>query len=141
MADATERPVSLVEIRLLQVCVALGGLVPVGAGLIGVLFGLAMVPDGAIGVSSDSHFRYLSGLLFAIGLGFWSTVSDIENKGPRFRLLTLIVVAGGLGRLYGLLVTGIPANPMLFGLVMELAVTPAVCLWRERVARNCCLRA
>jgi hypothetical protein len=38
-----------------------------------------MVPDGAIGVSSDSHFRYLSGHLVAIGLGSGSTVSRGEE--------------------------------------------------------------
>jgi hypothetical protein len=67
------------ERRLLQIAVAAGGLVPVSAGLLGVVFGTGMVPDGAGGVSLDSHVRYLSGLLLAIGIGFWSTIPWIER--------------------------------------------------------------
>jgi hypothetical protein len=35
-------------------------------------------------ISSDSHLRYLSGLLLGIGLCFWSTVPRIEAKTARF---------------------------------------------------------
>ena len=38
---------------------------------------------------------------------FWSTIPGIESKAGRFRLLTLIVFVGGLGRLIGLLLTGL----------------------------------
>jgi hypothetical protein len=44
------------------------------------------------------------------------------------------VVIGGLGRLLGLGLTGIPSLFMLGGLVMELAVTPLLCLWQTRIA-------
>ena len=108
-------------------------LVPVAAGLYGVLFGHALTGD-AVSVSADSHFRYLSGLLLAIGLVFWSTIPAIETKTGRFRLLTLVVVLGGLGRLVGLLLTGIPSLFMLGGLLMELVVTPVLCLWQTRIA-------
>jgi len=83
----------------LQICVIAGGLVPVSAGLWGVLFGPAMISGNRIDAAMDSHFRYLSGLLLATGLGFWSTVPDIETKTARFRVLTGLVVVGGLGRL------------------------------------------
>lgn len=124
------------ERRLLQVAVALGGIVPFGAGLAGVLLGAGMVPDGlAAGISLDSHVRYLSGLLFAIGLAFWATIPRIEAYTPRFRLLTFIVFVGGLARLFGL-ARGVPSGGMLFGLGMELVVTPLLCLWQGRVARR-----
>lgn len=126
----------MTEVRALQACVAVAGLVPVGVGLAGALFGLAIVDDGAIDPSADSHFRYLSGLLLALGIGFWSGIPAIEDRGRRFRLLTFMVAVGGLGRLYGLLVGCTPDKPMLFGLFMELVVTPALCLWQGRVARN-----
>ncbi len=119
--------------RALQFFVALGGIVPVAVGASGVLFGLAMTGDTASNPDLDSHFRYLSGLLLAIGLSFWSTIASIESKGARFRLLTFIVVAGGLARLYGLASQGMPGTPMMLGLVMELVVTPALCLWQARV--------
>jgi hypothetical protein len=123
----------------LRIAIALGGLVPVSAGLAGVLLGPPMAGDALSGlagaVSLDSHFRYLSGLLLAIGLAFWSLIPRIETQGPAFRLLTAIVVAGGLGRLFGLIQHGTPSAPMLFGLGMELVVTPALCLWQARLAR------
>ncbi len=124
------------SVRLrLQIAVALGGLVPVGAGLAGVLIGPHLAGDYAASVPLDSHFRYLSGLLLAIGLGFWSTIPAIERQSARFGLLTGIVVVGGLGRLVSLFTQGVPDAPMLFGLTMELAVTPALALWQRRLAR------
>jgi hypothetical protein len=123
------------ERKLLQQSVALAAVVPVGAGLYGVLFGHSLTGD-AVSVSADSHFRYLSGLLLALGLCFWSTIPDIETKTGRFRLLSLLVFLGGLGRLLGLGLTGIPSIFMLGGLAMELVVTPLLCLWQTRVANR-----
>jgi hypothetical protein len=114
--------------------VVLGGFVPVVAGVAGVLEGASMTGGSGAGPALDSHVRYLSGLLLAIGVGFWSTVPGIEGKGGRFRLLTGIVVVGGLGRLFGLVLHGVPPGAMVFGLVMELVVTPALCVWQAGVA-------
>lgn len=94
------------------------------------MLGAQAVPD------LDSHYRYLSGLLFAIGLGFATTIPRIAIHGARFRLLTAIVVCGGLGRLVSLLVMGPPSLAMTAALAMELVVTPALALWQYRVAQN-----
>jgi hypothetical protein len=122
------------EKKLLQFCVFAGGLVPVGAGLWGVIFGPSMMNGDPIDVSLDSYFRYLSGLLLAVGLGFWSTVPAIETKSARFRMLTGLVVIGGLGRVVSLLVVGVPTGISLAALAMELGVTPTLCLWQARVS-------
>jgi hypothetical protein len=123
------------EALVLRVVVAVSGIVPVAAGLAGIISGAAMLGGHpAANLTLDSHLRYLSGLLLAIGIGFWSTIPQIESQAPRFRLLTAIVVIGGLGRLYGILVEGLPPAPMLFGLAMELGVTPLLCWWQGRVA-------
>jgi hypothetical protein len=90
--------------------------------------------DAASATALDSHFRYLSGLLLAIGLAFWGLIPNIAARGPMFRLLTALVVAGGLGRLAGWLLTGTPPLPMLLALIMELVVTPLLCLWQWRAA-------
>ena len=124
------------ERRFLQKVVAVAGLVPVSAGLFGVLFGPTLTGDVGVSVSGDSHYRYLSGLLLGIGLLFWSCIPTIEQKTGRFQCLTLIVVAGGLGRLAGLGLTGIPSFAMLGALAMELVVTPVLCLWQGRVAKQ-----
>ncbi|MGH6812662.1 MAG: DUF4345 domain-containing protein [Methylocella sp.] len=121
--------------RALQLAVAAGGFVPVGAGLAGMLIGPGMVdPIGGASMPMDSHYRYLSGLLLGVGLGFWTTIPNIEREGRRFRLLAAIVVLGGIGRLYSLLIGGMPDRPMLFGLIMELAVTPLLAFWQYRLA-------
>src|ERR687893_234059 len=121
------------ERRYLQRTVAVLALIPVSAGLFGVLFGPALTGD-RVSVSADSHFRYLSGLLLGIGVIFWSTVPAIEEKTGRFRLLALLVVIGGLARLTGLLLTGVPSLYMLGGLAVELVVTPIIAIWQTRVA-------
>ncbi|MGH6839206.1 MAG: DUF4345 domain-containing protein [Methylocella sp.] len=123
--------------RALQLAVAVGGFVPIGAGLAGVLLGPDIVlPIGGASVPMDSHYRYLSGLLLGIGLGFWTTIPNIEREGHRFRLLAAIVVLGGFGRLWSLLTIGVPDRPMLFGLMMELAVTPIFAFWQYRLAKK-----
>ena len=124
--------------RLLQIAVALGGLVPVSAGLAGILLGPSMVGVSVAGlhdaIALDSHYRYLSGLLLGIGLAFWCLIPGIARQGRAFRLLTLLVVIGGIGRLLGVALQGVPPPSMLFGLVMELIVTPLLCLWQARLA-------
>ena len=125
-----------IERRLLQGAIAVGCLVPLLAGGAGVVVGPGMlhaVPDVAP-ADLDSHFRYLSGLLLGIGAAFLSCIPGVERKRGRFRLLTLIVVAGGLGRLAALLDRGAPRAEHLFGLAMELAVVPALAIWQTRIA-------
>jgi hypothetical protein len=124
-----------IERRALQVIVAVGSLIPLGAGAAGMVMGPRLVESGALGsVDLDSHIRYLSGLLLGIGIGYASTVPRIEKRGGRFRLLTGIVVLGGIGRLVSLLSVGPPSASMKAALAMELVVTPALALWQRRIA-------
>jgi hypothetical protein len=126
------------EIQLLQATVAVLALVPIGAGLVGAVFGIgAFGPAVSLGPDADSLGRYLCGLLLAIGLAFWGTVPSIEAQGVRFRLLTLLVFTGGLARLAGVLLIGLASPAMLFALVMELFITPCLAFWRERLDRLC----
>ena len=121
------------ERRLLQAAVLLAGVVPVSAGSAGVILGVGLAGGG--GTDLDSHVRYLSGLLLGIGLIFWSLVPRIERHAVLFRVLTLIVFVGGLGRLLGVFVVGQPSAPMTAALGMELVVTPLLCWWQGRLAR------
>ncbi|MGA0605822.1 DUF4345 family protein [Phenylobacterium sp. VNQ135] len=114
------------ERRLLQLAVAVAGIVPVyGGGM------------GALGLLSDSgHFRYLSGLLLGIGLTFWWTIPTLERRGVVYRTLAPIVVLGGLARLAATIQAGELTASAAVPLGMELAVTPLLALWRERVERR-----
>jgi len=126
------------ERRCLQAVTSLLALVPISAGLLGALRGPAAfgIDPLLVGADLDSHVRYLSGLLFAIGLGFWSTVPSIEKRTGRFRLLTGLVFVGGMMRLLALPATGVPGWPMRIGLALELVVTPLLALWQARVSRG-----
>jgi hypothetical protein len=126
------------ERRLLQLAVALGCVVPLLAGGSGMIEGPAFLSGvgGDVPADLDSHFRYLSGLLFALGLAFASCIPEIERRTGRFRLLALLVFVGGLGRLLGLVSTGVPGSGHVFGLAMELVAVPLLVLWQARIAKS-----
>jgi hypothetical protein len=99
-----------------------------------VLWGPAALGERAQG-AFDSHFRYLSGLLAAIGVAYWTAIPEIEAEGAKFALLTIIVVAGGFSRALGMLIAGPPGAAMSAALIMELVVTPLLYLWQARIQR------
>lgn len=124
----------MIEKRALQVVVAIACLVPLLTGGQSILQGpgflghLAHVP-----VDLDSHFRYISGIFFGVGVAFATCVPGIERKGARFRLLGALVVCGGLSRVVSLIAVGVPSRGHLFGFAMELGVVPLLMLWQRRV--------
>ncbi len=126
-----------IERRLLQAVIIIACLVPIVAGAAGVLLGTEFVRRGPlVGNDLDSHFRYLSGLLFGIGLCFLACIPRIERAGSVIRTLAAIVFVGGLARLLGVAEHGAPGFGHLFGLGMELVVTPLIAVWQARVARR-----
>ena len=130
MGRATER-------RLLQLATAFACLVPLLMGGTSILNGADVLKgmDPPFPVDLDSHYRYLSGLLFGIGLVFAGCIPGIERHATIFRALCLVIVCGGLARLLSLIESGVPSGGHQFGLVMELGVVPLVTLWQSRVAR------
>ncbi len=129
------------ERRLLQLAVAIACLIPLSMGLKCLVGGVEAIKgvNGAP-VDLDSHFRYLSGLLLGLGLGFLSCIPRIEARGSLFRVLALIVIIGGLGRLLSIAEFGMPGRGHIFGLAMELAVVPLLALWQVRIARGAAQR-
>lgn len=126
------------ERRLLQGVVAVACLVPLVTGGQGIARGAAMLKGmpRPVPADVDSHFRYLSGIFFMVGLAFVSCIPAIERKTARFRLLGAMVVTGGLSRALSLLLVGPPSAGHRFGLVMELGVVPLLMLWQTRVANR-----
>lgn len=124
------------ERHALQIAIGFGSLVPIGGGLAGLLGGPAAIDPAAVGSTDlDSHTRYLSGLLLAIGIGYLASVPRIERHRTRILLLGGLVVTGGIGRLISLVVLGFPSSLMTSALIMELLVTPLLTLWQLRIAR------
>ena len=124
------------RLRLLQAMVAALSLVPISAGAVGVLFGAAFVGVTEGPASLDSHFRYLSGILLALGLLFLSTVPALDRRTSVFRLAAALVVCGSLGRLLSLLTTGKPSWPHVAALGLELVVVPRRVFWQAQVAQD-----
>lgn len=123
--------------RGLQTAVAVLACVPVLAGAMGVIEGPAFLKAALPWPADlDSHVRFLSGLFLAVGLAWWSTIPSIERKGDRFRLLALLIVAGGLARLVSLFHAGLPSAGHIAGLGMELVVVPLLVGWQASVARS-----
>ena len=123
-----------IERQALQIAVAIAGLVPVSAGAAGIVIGPGVLALSGP-VSALTHAAYLSGLLLGIGIGFWSLIPAIERQGRVFTLLTAIVMLGGLARAYTALRLGAWGPSVSLPLMMELGVTPALCLWQWRVAK------
>jgi hypothetical protein len=124
----------MIEKRVLQIVVSIACLLPLVVGGMGVIHGPAAfhLPDPPRDL--DSHFRYISGIFFATGIGFASCVPAIERKGARFRLLGGLIVVGGLARGLGLIEAGAPSTGHLLGLAMETVVVPLLMLWQWRLA-------
>lgn len=119
---------SVVGKRAAQASFAVAGIVPVAAGLWGVFHPFADQVGSLL-----NHGRYLSGLPLAIGLTFWAAIPDIERRTTCIRVLTAVVVIGGVCRLLGMMM-GDPLSPSVAGaLAMELCVTPLLCFWQSRL--------
>ena len=120
--------------KLLQIAFAFAGLALVGFGLAGVFFG-ATYMDLTGHVVMDSYFRFLKGMLLAIGLIYWSSIPDIERHGERISLVTFILVVGAVPRLMAVIGHGVPTIGIMAGLAGELIVVPLLWLWQRHVAR------
>jgi hypothetical protein len=75
-------------------------------------------------------------VFLGVGIGFYSCIPRIEGKTGRFRLLAALTIAGGVARLWSLVMAGAPSAGHLTGLAMELLVVPLLVLWQARLARG-----
>jgi len=121
------------ERKLLQIAFALAGLVLIVFGLAGVFFG-ADFADLSGHMVMDSYFRFLKGMLLAIGLIYWSSLADIERHGERISLVTFILVLGAVPRLIAVIGHGVPTIGILISLAGELIFAPLLWLWQRHVA-------
>lgn len=122
------------QLRILQGLIAVLALIPIGAGLAGIILGPRFLGvDAPWPTDLDSHLRFLSGVFLVVGLAWWSCVPDIARKGPRLRLLVLMTFVGGLARLFSLAHAGPPSVGHLGGLAMELVVAPLLVVWHARI--------
>jgi hypothetical protein len=132
-SDAQIERGQAMERKLLQIAFALAGLMLVGFGLGGVFFGATFM-DLSGDVVMDSYIRFLKGMLLAIGLVYWWSISDIERHGERISLVTFILVLGAVPRLMTVIGHGVPTIGIMIGLAGELIFAPLLWFWQRRVA-------
>ena len=120
--------------KFLQISVAIAGLIGVGFGLAGVVFGIAftdMFDDGTV----DSSVRFYKGMLLAIGVIYWSCIPQIEQRGERMSLVTFILVCGAASRLMAVIGHGVANLGVLLSLTAGLILVPLLWLWQRHVAQ------
>jgi len=120
--------------KFLQISVAIAGLIGVGFGLAGVVFGIAftdMFDDGTV----DSSVRFYKGMLLATGVIYWSCIPQIEQRGERMSLVTFILVCGAASRLMAVIGHGVANLGVLLSLTAGLILVPLLWLWQRHVAQ------
>jgi hypothetical protein len=127
------------ERLLFTIVVALLALVPVCAGLAGVVLGPGFLRlEEPWPADLASHLRFLSGLFLAFGISWWLCLWDLDRSAPTFRLLGLLTICGGLARLLSLGLDGTPSTGHLMGLALELIVVPCLLRWHRRIIKVGC---
>ena len=118
----------------LAAAIRIAAFVPILAGAGGAVLGTGLLGEQG-GAATDSHLRYLSGVLLGLGvLAIWCA-ADLRHRARIFEALCAAVALGGLARLAGLAVS-VPPWPHLLALGMELGVVPALWVWCRRASRG-----
>lgn len=123
------------ERRLLQIALAIAGLVAILFGVTGVLFGTSLA-GVTVSVTIEGYVRFIKGVLIASGLIYWSAIPHIERRSERIAVVTFILVFGAIGRLLAVVGHGFPTVGLMISLVGELVVVPLLWLWHRHYARR-----
>lgn len=125
------------EKRLLQAVLAVTLILPFTAAIAGVVRGPEFLDqDSALSRDLGSHFRYLNGIFLGVLCWYAASIPGIERHGARLRLLSSLVILGGLMRAWSWGLAGAPGLGHQIGLGIELGIVPIVLLWQARLARR-----
>ena len=124
--------------RRLQIMSGLLGIIPVVTGIL-TMMGLADPIYAAAGFPPhallDSNLRFLGGLWLVLGLALFWLIPRIEHETALFRVLWLMIFAGGVGRLLSMAFVGPPPWPFVGFTLLEIAGAPFFIAWQARLAR------
>ena len=123
------------ERLLLQIGTAVCGCALLGAGLSGVILGVAFL-HGADSPPVDNYFRVMSAIVAAIGFLYLMSIPHIERHGTWFGIASFLIVCGGLVHLVLSLARPVPSIGTVLGLFVELIAIPALWLMQVHVARR-----
>lgn len=124
--------------RPLQIAMCALGVIPVVTGFLTMLglsdpiYSSAGIPANAL---LDSNLRFFGGLWLVLGLAVYWVVPRIEKEVALFRVLWLMIFAGGIGRLISMLVLGQPPLPFVGFTILEIVGAPAFIVWHSRLSK------
>jgi hypothetical protein len=112
----------------LQITIGLMAMIPIFVGINGISRGPAILDKTSnYSIPLDSHFRYLSGFPVAMGIMLLRSLPTIDRDNSDLRRACLLIVIGGLGRLWGLISVGLETG-VVIATIVELFVLPFLCL-------------
>jgi Domain of unknown function (DUF4345) len=120
----------------LQVTLAILSMIPLLVATMGITQGTSRwLSIDAITPNFDSHYRYITGYYFSLGLlGLW-LVPKIEKQTGLFRIGCASVFIGGVGRVISIVQVGVPNSLMLAFTALELCF-PLLLLWQAKLPRT-----
>jgi hypothetical protein len=123
--------------RGLQIVIVLLSLLPLGFGLMGVVFGAARFQGAgpALPVDLDNQMRFLSAWYLALAVLAWWVAATIERQGTLFRIICWALFAGGLARLISVVTVGPPSTRFLVVMAAEL-LFPLLIVWQNQVRKT-----
>ena len=122
--------------RALQVVSGLLSVIPIitgGLTMMGLrdpIYAAAGLPEHAL---LDSNLRFLGGLWLVAGLAMIWLIPRIERETALFRVLWLMIFAGGVGRLLSMAFVGPPPWPFIGFTLLEIAGAPFFIAWQARL--------
>ena len=125
--------------RALQIVMGILGIIPLTAGLLGLLGG---VEDPRYGggvpriVVLDSNIRFYAGVWLGLGLTLYWLIPTIERQTVLFRVLWAMIFIGGIGRLVSMAMLGWPPARTVAFAALEIIGAPLFVWWQSRVAND-----
>ena len=119
--------------RALLIVLAIVGVIPVLTGAARIVGGLRFSPDDITTTPYlDSEYRFLSVWWVAAGVLLWWSLRRPGQRAVVTRFLLTVMVLGGLARLVGAVLDGLPPAPFQASMAIELLGIPALLLWHRR---------
>jgi hypothetical protein len=128
--------------RILQVILAIIGLILTVTSLWGMIAGVAD-EFYAVSISNeiqgniilDSNLRFYYGLTLGLGLIIFWIIPSIEKRKTIFRLISLMIFLGAIGRVISLMTAGIPSIPFIIFTLLELFF-PLLIFWQNKITES-----
>jgi Domain of unknown function (DUF4345) len=118
--------------RTLRVLIGVIAVVPLATGVLGIVGGLTIGPDGEAARYFDSEYRFLNAVWLVAGLALWWSLRRPAERALVTRVVLAGTVLGGLSRLLSVAVVGWPPVEFRAAMAIELLVIPALLVWHVR---------